>query len=71
MQHRNYAPHPGERWTMSLQISEHEIRELAAGTLPRRIRIEARKALVWFDEGIAAGMRQMQHSRNGASDGKK
>jgi hypothetical protein len=48
---------------MSLHLSTREIRALHAGRVPRRVREECRIALVWIDEGYAAGMRDMQRAQ--------
>jgi hypothetical protein len=46
----------GEPFVLSLHLSEADMRAVAAGRMPKWMPREAQKALVWFDEGIAAGI---------------
>jgi hypothetical protein len=53
-------------WVLSVHLSEADMRAVAAGTLPAWLPTEAARALVWFDEGIAAGLRQAADDRRRA-----
>jgi hypothetical protein len=61
-------------WVLSVHLNDADMRAVAAGVLPAWMPAEAARALVWFDEGIAAGLRQAADDRaaaalEGAADG--
>lgn len=46
--------------TYPIRLTEAEVRFGAHGVIPKALQRECLQALVWLDEGVAAGVRQMQ-----------
>lgn len=43
-----------------LRLSEREVREAVYGVCPEGLRKECVQALIWLDEGVAAGVRTLR-----------
>jgi hypothetical protein len=55
-------------WVLSVHLNEADMRAVAAGVLPAWLPAEAARALVWFDEGIAAGLEADARARRRRDD---